>query len=143
MEPDAPPHILKGPPTATRRSLAEYLAEVRDAPFEWGAHDCVLFVKGAVEAQTGHVYLTPDYEGLRGALVLARRLRIVAELDRLFTRCPHVPPPGSIVAVTDPDNPAIGYRLGIVVSHKAAFVSPSGLVFARLQPATDLYWTVT
>lgn len=122
-------------------SLNDYLASVRDRPFEWGVHDCVQFARGAAEAQTGAKFPLPEYSGLRGAMALCKRVCLVTELDKRFARCKHVPPVGSIVAVQDGDG--IGLRLGVVVSDKAAFVSPSGLVFVKLQPATDIYWTVT
>jgi hypothetical protein len=123
-------------------SLNSYLESVRDKPFEWGVHDCVLFAKGAAEAQTGAEFPIPEYVGLRGAIDLCKRICLVSELDKRFERCGHVPPVGSIVAVQDTLRAGIGYRLGVVVSDKAAFVSPKGLVFAKLRPETDLYWIV-
>lgn len=93
-----------------------------------------------MSAQTGRAYPLPSYRSPAGALRAARRTDLIAELDRHFRRCAHVPPPGALVAVRE-DGPT-GYRLGVVVSDKAAYVSPNGLVFARLQPDTDLYWTL-
>ena len=118
-------------------SLNDYLDHVRDLRFEWGVHDCVQFARGAVEAQGGDCPV-PEYRGQRGALALSRRMCVVTYLDRVLVRCPHVPPVGSIVLVRDGDQ----WRLGVVVSDKAAFVSSAGLVFARLRPESDLYWTV-
>jgi hypothetical protein len=120
--------------------LSEYLEAVRHAPFAWGSHDCLGFVLGAVEAQTGKVYDIPAYSDPASAARVARGRNLLAELDTAFRRCAHVPPPGSIVAVEE--RGPLGYRLGIAVSDRAAFVSPSGLVFDRLQPETDLYWIV-
>ena len=121
-------------------NLAEYIEAARDTPFEWGSHDCLHFAIGAASMQTGRRYPLPRYSTACGAARLAQRLRLLEHLDRTFWRCPHVPPPGSLVAVKE-DGPT-GYRLGVVVSDKAAFVSPNGLAFARLQPSTDLYWTL-
>lgn len=42
--------------------LAGYLAEVRDRPFQYGTHDCILFSASAVLAQTG-VDIAADYRG--------------------------------------------------------------------------------
>jgi hypothetical protein len=123
-------------------NLNEYLARARGKPFDWGTHDCVQFVRGAAEVQTGASFPLPEYASLRGALALCKSISLVAELDKLFDRCEHVPPVGSIVAVHDTERESVGYRLGVVVSDKAAFVSPSGLVFAKLRPETDLYWIV-
>lgn len=33
--------------------LSAYLAERRRMPFEWGSHDCAMFVSGAIDAVTG------------------------------------------------------------------------------------------
>lgn len=33
--------------------LAEYAASIRDLPFAWGSHDCILFAASAIEAMTG------------------------------------------------------------------------------------------
>jgi hypothetical protein len=100
------------------------------------------FARKAAEVQTGAQFPLPEYSGLRGALVACKRICLVSELDKRFRRCAHVPPVGSIVAVQDTERESIGYRLGVVVSDKAAFVSPSGLVFAKLRPETDMYWIV-
>jgi len=121
-------------------SLSEYLDRVRDQPFTWGSHDCLHFALGAVTAQTGQPYDIPAYGCPKGALRVHLRVGLVKALDNLFCRCAHIPPPGSLVAVKEKG--PIGYRLGVVVSDKAAYVSPNGLVFARLQPDTDLYWTL-
>ena len=121
-------------------SLIDYIEAARDRPFAWGSHDCLHFAIGAMSAQTGKTYPLPDYGCPTGALRLARRRDFLKELDQHFRRCDHVPPPGSLVAVKE-DGPT-GHRLGVVVSDRAAYVSPNGLVFARLQPDTDLYWTL-
>lgn len=35
------------------RSLSDYLAEMRGAPFQWGINDCILFAVKGVERMTG------------------------------------------------------------------------------------------
>jgi hypothetical protein len=42
--------------------LSEYLKSVMKTPFEYGTHDCALFVCGAIESMTG----TDFSEGFRG-----------------------------------------------------------------------------
>lgn len=123
-------------------NLHSYLNSVRHKPFEWGVHDCVQFVKNAVEAQTKNKIDLPNYTNLRQAISLCKKVCIVSELDGRFARCNHIPPIGSIVAVQDTMRVNTGPRLGIVVSDKAAFVSPNGLVYQKLRPETDLYWIV-
>jgi hypothetical protein len=121
-------------------NLNEYLASVRDKPFEWGTHDCAHFTLGAVEAQTGVWHEPPKYSNARSAFACFVAQSMAEWFDERFTRCAHVPPVGSIVVVKCED--AITERAGVVVSDKAAFVSPIGLVFAKLRPETDLYWIV-
>jgi hypothetical protein len=123
-------------------SLNKYLESVRHKPFEWGVHDCVQFTKGAVKAQTNRDIDLPHYSSIRGAISLCKTICLVSELDKMFDRCNHIPPIGSIVAVGDTYRTSTGPRLGVVVSDKAAFVSPNGLVFSKLRPETDLYWIV-
>jgi len=126
--------------SAVASRLHAYLDAWRDRPFAWGPHDCFHFAMGAASAQTGDVYDLPHYTSVRGAVEASREATLLQRVDQYFARCTHVPPPGSLVAVQE-DGP-IGYRLGVVVSDKAAFVSPNGLVFARLHPKTDIYWVV-
>lgn len=123
------------------QELSDYLESVRSRPFEWGVHDCLHFPLRAVEAQTGVWHAPPVYASPKEALRHARNIDIVAEFDARFTRCAHVPPLGSLVVT--PTGDGLRWRGGVVVSDRAAFVSPSGLVFARLRPDTDLYWTVS
>lgn len=42
--------------------LAAYVASVRDRPFEWGEHDCILFCAAAADAMTG-VDIAAGYRG--------------------------------------------------------------------------------
>ena len=111
--------------------LHEYLASVRDKPFRLGRHDCARLAAGAVAAQTGWIIAVPRRRG---------PVDLVTEVDRLLPRCAHVPPPGGIVA--SPDGPPFGWRLGVVVSDRAAFVGRDGLVFHRLRPDAEIYWSV-
>lgn len=134
-------------PFKTRNSsgaarLNDYIEAARTRRFAWGEHDCVHFVRGHIEAQTGESIPLPAYQGKRAALALLDAYDPFVALDARFPRCVHVPPRGSIVARQAPDQRPLGYILGIVVSDRAAFVSPSGLVFARLTPETDIYWTL-
>lgn len=121
--------------------LADFIEAVRHRPFEWGVHDCLHFPLRAVEAQTGIWHAPPAYASPKEALRHARHINIVTEFDTRFRRCPHVPPAGSLVVT--PTDDGLNWRGGVVVSDRAAYVSPSGLVFARLRPDIELYWTVT
>lgn len=110
-------------------------------PFEWGRHDCIHFVAGAVQAMTGRALPLPGYASIDEARRLADCLDPLAVLDAAFPRCPHVPPAGSIVARAEPRQ-VLGLAFGVVVSHRAAFVTRDGLAFLTLRPSSDMYWTV-
>ena len=47
--------------------LQTYLDRVRDDPFKWGEHDCVLFANGAVQTITGHDFVS-EVAGTYGSL---------------------------------------------------------------------------
>ena len=121
-------------------NLSKYIEDVRDKPFEWGVHDCAHFTLGAVEAQTGIKYEPPKYSNAREAFACFVEQSMISWFDERFTRCPHIPPVGSIVITRCSE--AITQRTGIVVSDKAAFVSPTGLVFIKLNPDKDVYWSL-
>jgi len=55
--------------------LSEYLKERRDMPFQWGIHDCMMFLAYGVERLTGEAFYPPysNYETEEGAkLMLAQ-----------------------------------------------------------------------
>ena len=47
--------------------LAAYVQTHREAPFEWGVHDCATFAAGAVRTITGEDRFSAPYVGLRAA----------------------------------------------------------------------------
>ena len=58
--------------------LACYLDRVRDEPFGWGEHDCVLFCNGAVKAITGKDFVSKyagQYTDKREAALLLREIK--------------------------------------------------------------------
>ena len=55
--------------------LLEYLESVRDRPHEYGAHDCMTFVGGAVKALTGQDLFSEHIGKYEGELSAARYLK--------------------------------------------------------------------
>jgi len=52
--------------------LSEYLKERRDMPFQWGVHDCMMFLAYGVERMTGEAFYPPysNYETEEGAKLM-------------------------------------------------------------------------
>jgi hypothetical protein len=132
-------------------ALAGYLDAVRDKPFEWGIHDCMIFTNACVKAQTGSGFAddwASGYKTIRQCLVHhIIKLRevgardIVEAIDKRLPRSAYkFAPRGSIVAMPAPES-FTGYALGVVVSHRAAFVGPDGLSFVTLS-GDDIAWEV-
>lgn len=96
-------------PNITRRldwpaRLDALIAERRQRPFEWGAHDCCLFVCDAVEAITGH----DPAADLRGYSTERAALRLVKQA-------------GGVRALADA-------RLGAAIPVLMAQVGDAGLI---------------
>lgn len=122
-------------------SLNEYIKSVRDKPFEWGVHDCLIFSNTAFRAYHGWGY-ADDWLGRYvkdGNPLLPSQMRVefgaidfdeaVGERLQPIT---HVPPKGALVATKKAERWAVGYALGISVGIKAAFLSRQGVVYFPL-----------
>lgn len=112
--------------------LTAYLAQVREAPFAWGRHDCALFVAGAVEAMTGEDLArgVRSYRS-KAAGLAALQARGHADHEALAAALlEEVPPllarPGDVV-VTDGEG---GPALGIVQGEQVYLVGLEGLGLA-------------
>lgn len=110
----------------------------RATPFEWGAHDCALFVADAVLAMTGHDYaadLRGQYRTQSGALRLLADTSLRARLGALFASIDvRMAQRGDVVM----DNTG---ALGVCLGEHAAFVGPDGV---EMQPTltAELAWRV-
>ena len=110
----------------------------RAAPFEWGTHDCALFVADAVLAMTGHDYaadLRGQYSTQAGALRLLADTPLRARMDALF--------PSIEVRMAQRGDAVMDATgaLGVCLGERAAFVGPSGI---EMQPTlgAELAWRV-
>lgn len=118
--------------------LPPYLKRVKDEPFRWGYHDCLIFTNQAFREMYGEGW-ADDWLGryIRDGIPL-KRAELQEEFgyhtftkavdDRLI-RINGVPPRGALVATKKAKRWAIGNALGISVGVKAAFVSKHGLVY--------------
>lgn len=74
--------------------LYAFIAGVRDRPFAWGAHDCILFACGAVAAMTGDDPAREyrgKYDSAKGAAEALRELgkgTLLKTVDSEFKRKP-------------------------------------------------------
>lgn len=122
------------------KALMEYVEAQRDKPFEWAQHDCVSFMRGAVQAQLGEDIfkgIIPSYKTLKaGKTAYGRMIKkgqnYQTVLNSALVPCELlIPPRGSVVAKQTEDSASavFGAALGIVVSRFAAFVGQNGLEF--------------
>lgn len=110
----------------------------RAAPFEWGTHDCALFVADVVLAMTGHDYaadLRGQYRTQAGALRLLAAAPLRARMDALFTSIDvRMAQRGD--AVMDGSG-----ALGVCLGEYAAFVGQSGIEMQTTLGA-EMAWRV-
>lgn len=130
--------------------LNRYVLEVRDAPFEWGKHDCLSFANGAVAAQTGQGF-ADEWIGkaktARDALRLYRG-HLESEgllcgpdaLDQWMVRGKGWPSRGNIVA-RRVQKFATGYALGVCLGDKIAFLGRDCMQFLPMEKE-DHSWVV-
>lgn len=128
--------------------LADYLKSVRETPFQWGEHDCLIFTNNAWKAMYGHG-LADDWLGryMDGTRLLSRKelqeeygyKSFVAAVDARLTRVNHVPPRGALVTTRKARRWAIGNALGISVGIKAAFIGSEGVVYHPIE-TIDKAW---
>lgn len=128
--------------------LNQYIREVRDQPFEWGAHDCLTFANSAVVAQTGQGFADQwigKAKTARDAIRLYRAHIAAAEvtsgpaaLDKLLRRVDGWPSRGDITG-RRVEKFATGYALGVCLGNKIAFPGWDGLQFFSMEK-DDLVW---
>lgn len=132
------------------KRLNAYLRAVKSEPFRWGHHDCLTFSNAAFRAYHGVGY-ADDWLGayLSGGTPLARaqmQERFGAQtfeeaISRRLRAVQHVAPKGALVATKRAERWLIGHALGLCVGAKAAFLSPTGVVYLPLDDI-DKAWTL-
>ena len=136
------------------KDLELYIEEVRNKPFNWGMHDCVVFANQIIKVQTGKGFFDdfiPDYDTAikanrtyRTMLVEMKVASIKEAIDTKLTRfLGMIPPKGSIVCATEKQRIeyGIGYKLGVAIDHRAGFITEQGLQFEKIKSG-DVFWTV-
>jgi hypothetical protein len=118
--------------------LPDYLKSVRDIPFKWGEHDCLIFTNNAWKVMYGHGWADDWLDRyMDGVRPLSRKelheeygyKSFVAAVDSRLARVSHVPPRGALVTTRKARRWAIGNALGISVGIKAAFLGPEGVIY--------------
>ena len=126
--------------------LVEFINENRNKPFLWGSHDCILFANKAAHALRGRGFcddLIGQYDGLNACRFYRKGLRAGGYkdiTDAIDTRLNRLifPSKGAIVARKMP-NEFLGYRIGVCIGQKIAFVGAAGLQFEGLD-TEDIAW---
>jgi hypothetical protein len=120
-------------------ALQDYLREVADRPFVWGAHDCLTFTNEAWHRMHGHGFADDwlgRYLGRSGRPLSRRTLAQVyghptlqRALDARLMRWEAVPPRGALVVARANRNRSFDYAMGIANGEKAAFLLAAGVVY--------------
>lgn len=99
--------------------LYEYLATVRDTPFEWGVHDCITMAAGAVLAMTDEDPLVnfPKWSSMREAAVIMKDAgglvnAVNTQLGAATQVAPAFAGRGDIMYVTNGNDALIGVCIG-------------------------------
>ena len=139
--PSAPPRETLRRRWDWPEKLAAVLKAARSRPFEWGAHDCVLFCAAATEAMCGidpAAALRGVYKSAAGEVRAAKRLFGVSTLADLAAALwgEESPPArarrGDVVLVEAPEGEALGVAAG---APGIAVVTRAGLAFAPARSA--------
>jgi len=130
--------------------LNEYLKSVKDTPFEWGKHDCLIFTNSAFKEMYGEGWgddLLGKYINEKGVPLRRDALRktfgyktFEAAVDDRLTPYNGVPPRGSLVTTKHSQRWAIGVAMGISVGTSAVFLSKEGLMSMPIE-MIDRAWT--
>lgn len=134
------------------QDLMRYIESKLHEPFDWGKHDCLTFISGAIEVQTGENPLKKEilkYKDAKSGISAYNRYRKAGKsykttLDSVLSRFEGViPPRGSIVAHGGIEGlgEVFGAALGVMISNRAAYVGESGLVFLPFEK-TQKAWLV-
>jgi len=133
-------------------NLDNLIDDLRHKNFLWGSNDCLTFANQAHKAMTARP-LADDWVGDYSCALAARRHydnllqkqgfdTIVDAIDKRLERINvALPPRGSLVARHQPENPVIGFVLGVCVGEKIAFISNQGVLFLHSQP-DDIFWAI-
>lgn len=132
----------------TRESLNAYLKDIRDKPFEWGVHDCLIFTNNAFHAMYGEGWADDwlgryivDGRAMRRRELIEefRKTDFIKAVDERLTRINHIPPLGSLVTTKQSQRWVIGVAMGICTGTKAVFLSKQGVLYLPLD-AIEQAW---
>ena len=117
-----------------------YIKEVKNKPFKWGEHDCLIFSNTAWRKMYGFGWaddwLDRYYKETEYGIRTLRQDELKKEfgyfdfnkaVDDKLQRISYVPPKGSLVTTTKTERWAVGKALGISLGLKAVFVGKNGL----------------
>ena len=117
-------------------ALNDYIAEMRNVPFQWHTNDCFMFTNNAYRAMYGEGW-ADDWAGkyLKNGLYMKRdQLRktfgaqtLEEAIDRKLQRIDRIPPKGALVTTDKTRRWVIGDALGIAIGTKAIFLSEKGI----------------
>jgi hypothetical protein len=127
-------------------ALGAYLVAHMDRPHAWGAHDCVTFAHGAIEAITGTAIALPVAQRwtsqAEASATIANLGGLVAAVDAVLPRLPRpqLAQRGDIAIITAPDQTREPW-LAVCCDGVAWAPAPTGLLATPLEHAS-IAWCV-
>lgn len=122
--------------------LAAWLEDVRDRPFQWGRHDCALFMAGAVLAMTGQDFGEPFRGRYRSAAGAARALRRWGSGDLPSTLSAALGPAVPLALAQRGDVVMVEGACGLLMGRRALFAGDAGLVRRERTELEPISWHV-
>ena len=129
--------------SGSQERLNNYLKSVKDEPFVWGKHDCLIFTNTAFKEMYGEGWgddLVGRYMTDRGLPMRRDQLRVEfgywsfeEAVDDRLERINYIPPRGSLVTTKHSQRWAIGVAMGISVGTSAVFLSKQGLLYLPIE----------
>ena len=129
-------------------ALNQYIAEVRDRPFQWHVNDCFIFTNNAYRSMYGEGW-ADDWadkytkDGLylkRDELRKVFKAKTLAQaIDGKLKRIGYVPPRGALVTSATARRWVIGEALGISIGTKALFLGKHGVVTQQIDFITNAW----
>jgi hypothetical protein len=124
-----------------REVLNNYLAMIKNKPFQWGVHDCLTFTNDCFREMHGEGWA----DDWLGRYMInnrpMRRTELIKEfksinfnhaVDQKLERVEGVPPLGALVTTRHSQRWITGVAMGICTGTKGAFLTKNGVLYLPL-----------
>lgn len=134
----------------SKSRLNEYIASVKDKPFVWGEHDCLIFSNNAFKAFHGFGY-ADDWIGryMNDRANPLRRKELMLEfgfnsiekaLDNRMMQIPQRTQAGALVTCKKYNRWITGVALGLSVGSRCLFLNKEGIFKINVEETDKAWW---